>query len=63
MASEAEHVRPRGQAQFLELRELAEAEARGDVTSGVVTVRDFVKHKTVKVKKGHRYVARKRKRG
>jgi hypothetical protein len=28
---------PRGQAQFLELRKLAEAEARGDVASGVVT--------------------------
>jgi hypothetical protein len=37
VAPESEHVRPRGQAQFLELRELAEAEARGDVTSGVVT--------------------------
>jgi hypothetical protein len=37
VAPEAEHVRPRGQAQFFELRELAEAQARGDVTSGVFT--------------------------
>ena len=36
MAAEAEHVRPRGQPQFLERGELAEAEAYGNMTSGVV---------------------------
>jgi hypothetical protein len=35
VAAEAEHVRPRGQPQLLELGELAEAEACGDVAAGV----------------------------
>ena len=36
MAAEAEHVRPRGQPQVLELGEPAEAQACGDVAAGVV---------------------------
>ena len=36
VAAEAEHVRPGGQPQVVELGELAEAEACGDVAAGVV---------------------------
>ena len=39
MAAEAEHVRPRGEAQVAELGELREAQAFGDVAAGVAAYR------------------------
>ena len=41
VAAEAEHVRPGGQAQVLELGELAEAQTCGDVAAGVLTDRQI----------------------
>jgi len=39
VTAEAEHVRPRGQSQSLELGELAESEAFSDVAAGMVADR------------------------
>ena len=42
VAGEAEHVRPGGQAQVFQTGELAEPDALGDVTAGVLADRQYV---------------------